>query len=174
MGRGKNWKYLNEVEKIDTWHREHPDNIDFNRKLDRNGDTAYFINKMTKLQREGKVAIKINTLAGFIDVDERTLRNWEKQGIIFPYRKDRVRFYEIKDILRAVTIKYLTEAYRIRRLEGVKLILKLSAETIVNKDNRAKYNKGIDDINIDKFLMASLGYGLEMKWRNKNDSNVQT
>lgn len=173
MGKSKNWKYFNEVKRVDTWHRENPDSIDFNRKLDKNSDTMFFIKKFTKLDKN-KVYTTVKNIADYLEVDERTIRNWESQGILFPYRINRVRTYEVKDILRAVTIKYLTEAYRIRRLEGVKLILKLTAETLVARDNRMKYNKGIDDINIDKFLMASLGYGIEMKWRKKNDSNVQT
>ena len=134
-------------------HLENP-KIKYNER-----NTLTLLNKLDKLG----INFKIKELSKFIRVNEKTLRFWETQELIFPVRDIyNYRVYKPKDVLRALMIKHLKDKYKIRDLSGVKLILELVC-FYINKLKITNINKGvnIDHIDIDKFLMRAINCDLD-------------
>lgn len=82
--------------------------------------------------RNTTIQIGIANLAEILGVHQRTLRIWDKEGILIPSRtgKNR-RYYSLEDIKKAQFIQFLTGNLLVN-LNAVKIILRLLEKSEIN------------------------------------------
>ena len=104
--------------------------------------------------------LPISSIAAALNVHQRTLRIYDKEGILTPRRTDKNRRnYSLNDLERAKLVLFLTRNLALN-LAGVKIILKMLEEQKIEPKSYLEYiNKiakmaGVDtsmqEINIEK------------------------
>ena len=79
--------------------------------------------------------LPIGAIAQSLNVHQRTLRIWDKAGILSPSRTDKNRrYYSLNDLEKARAILFLTRNLALN-LSGVKIILALMKKNKVGVDN---------------------------------------
>ncbi len=79
--------------------------------------------------------LPIGAIAQSLNVHQRTLRIWDKAGILSPSRTDKNRrYYSLDDLEKARAILFLTRNLALN-LSGVKIILALMEKNKVGVDN---------------------------------------
>lgn len=66
----------------------------------------------------------ISVVSRMLDVHPQTLRLYEREGLISPYRKNRTRIYSQEDVEKIAMILRLTRELGVNR-SGVEIILRL-------------------------------------------------
>lgn len=97
-----------------------------------------------------QICITISNFANILCVHQRTLRIWDKEGILTPSRTNKNRrYYTTEDIEKGKLILFLTRNLFLN-LSGVKMILGLlKYNDIVYKDSISYLNKIAISVNID-------------------------
>ncbi len=86
---------------------------------------------------EQKIGIAISSLADALGVHQRTLRIYDREGILTPIRTDKNRrYYRLCDIERAQIIVFLTRNLLLN-LSGVKMILAILDD--INAEHPLEY-----------------------------------
>ena len=147
-------------------------NIKTSRHLPESKSTRSFMAYLRKLDRNHAGRVRIQTLSDFLEVDERTVRNWEKAKLIFPMRKSRQRFYYTKDIIRGITIKYLSADMGIKYHRGIMLVLQTVKE-IVSYKYTSNTEKGLDDDRIDRYILSVCNFDITKLGGLNYDSHEQ-
>ena len=79
--------------------------------------------------------LPIGAIAQSLNVHQRTLRIWDKAGILSPLRTDKNRrYYSLEDLEKARAILFLTRNLALN-LSGVKIILALMEKNSVSAEN---------------------------------------
>ncbi len=79
--------------------------------------------------------LPIGAIAQSLNVHQRTLRIWDKAGILSPSRTDKNRrYYSLNDLEKARAILFLTRNLALN-LSGVKIILALMEKNNIGVDN---------------------------------------
>jgi DNA-binding transcriptional MerR regulator len=79
-----------------------------------------------KVRRPEMPVYAISIAAELLGCHPRTLRIYEEQGLLSPFRRHRIRLYSELDIQRGRMIRYLIEE-RGLNLAGVRLVLEIQA-----------------------------------------------
>lgn len=120
-----------------------------------NRDFVRLLKRVNKLD----IYMQISDVAKLIKVNEKTIRDWEEAQLIFPTRNENNRrLFKTKDVLRAITIKFLMNAFGIRKLKGVELVLKLGNKIAHESYNEVDIENEIDNILVDQYFMKVLDY----------------
>ncbi len=83
--------------------------------------------------------LPISSVAQTLNIHQRTLRIYDKEGILSPKRTDKNRRnYSIDDLERAKLILFLTRNLALN-LSGVKIILKILEENNIEPKDYIKY-----------------------------------
>ncbi len=83
--------------------------------------------------------LPISSIAQALNVHQRTLRIYDKEGILSPQRTDKNRRnYSLDDLERAKLVLFLTRNLALN-LSGVKIILKLLEEQKIQPKNYIEY-----------------------------------
>ncbi len=83
--------------------------------------------------------LPISSVAQALNIHQRTLRIYDKEGILSPKRTDKNRRnYSIDDLEKAKLILFLTRNLALN-LSGVKIILKILEENNIEPKNYIKY-----------------------------------
>ncbi len=91
----------------------------------------------------------IGSLAQALNVHHRTLRIYDKQGILTPTRKKGGRYYTLNDFDKAKFIQFLTKNLALN-LVGVKIILAMVEKKNIGFKNSIDYvNELANAININ-------------------------